>query len=129
MAEEKARISALGADLTYDEITGRVTAAQADVTHSEMTAQVTAVEGRCTETLSGTAMPDVGVRLMAVQAVVTRPIHHKSTFAAPISRALTFRAPISRTLTYKAPLDPRTVAPVVSRPHGGGKEPQEEPEE
>jgi len=126
MAGEKARIMALDADLTYNEITGRVTALQVDVTHGEVTAQVTAVEARCTETLSGTAMPDLGARLMAVQVAVTRHIHHKSTFAAPISRTLTFRAPISRTLTYKAPLDPRTVAPVVSRPHGGGKEPQEE---
>ena len=129
MAGEKARISALGADLAYDEMTGRVTAAQVDVTHSEVTAQVTAVEALCTETLSGTAMPDLGVRLMAVQAVATRPIHHKSTFAAPISRTLTFRAPISRTLTFKAPLDPRTGAPVVSHPRGEGKEPQEEPQE
>ena len=126
MAERKARITALGADLTYDEVVGRVTAARVDVTRSEVTAQVTAVEARCTETLSGTAMPDCGVRLMAVEVVVTRPIHHKSTFAAPISKTLRFRAPISRTLTFKAPLDPRTVTPVVSRPRGGGKELQEE---
>lgn len=66
MAGEEARMTAIDADLTHDEMTARVTAAQADVTHEEMVAQVTAAEICCTETLSGTATRNVSIRVRQV---------------------------------------------------------------
>ena len=129
MAGEDVRVTAIGADLTYDAMSGRVVAAQADLTYSKLAARVTAACAVVTHTVDGTDLTDPGVRVMAIHAEVERPIHHKSTFAEPISKVLTFRAPIGKTLTFTAPLDPETLERIVSHPRGGEREPHEEPGE
>jgi len=126
MAGEEARVTAALADLTYDEMIGRVVAVQADTTHTLKTGRVTAVKAVATVTTTGTALGDPGARVHAVHAVVTRPIHHKSVYAAPINKTSTHAAPINATLTYNAPLDPETLDKIESPPRGGDKEPMEE---
>lgn len=116
----KAKITATEAELTYDAKVARVTATQADLTHTTMKGRVTAIAAVATHTVTGTALTDDGVRIMAIQADVTRKIHHVMHYAASGANAeLRYTCPAPLELRYAAAIDPTTFEPVESPPRGG----------
>jgi hypothetical protein len=116
----KGKITAAEAELTYDAKTGRIVAAQADLTHGLMTGRVTAVGAVATHTVTGTALADDGVRIMAIQADVTRTIHHVMHYATTgCATTLSYPSPAPTELRYASPIDETTFEPVESPPRGG----------
>jgi len=116
----KGKITAAEAELTYDAKTGRIVAAQADLTHGLMTGRVTAVGAVATHTVTGTDLADDGVRIMAIQADVTRTIRHVMHYATTgCETTLSYPSPAPTELRYASPIDETTFEGVISPPRGG----------